>query len=100
MTEERVVGSITPTEQALNWRWHFPLDTPIADRRRLVAEERHVAIVERWPEVPRPGLGGKTPREAAGDPQERIPLMAALLILEQGSNNRGDGQSIVALRDE
>ena len=57
MIEERVVGSITPTEQALNWRWHFPLDTPIADRRKLVAEERHVAIIERWPDVPRPGLG-------------------------------------------
>jgi hypothetical protein len=100
MIEERVVGSITPTEQALNWRWHFPIDTPIADRRKLVAEERHVAITDRWPEVPRPSLGGKTPREAAGDPQFRIPLTAALLILEQGSNNRGDETSIAVLRDK
>ena len=100
MIEERVVGSITPTEQALNWRWHFPIDTPIGDRRKLVAEERHVAITDRWPEVPRPGLGGKTPREAAGDPQLRIPLMAAVLILEQGSNNRGDATSIAVLRDK
>lgn len=100
MSDERVVGSITPTEQALNWRWHFPVDTPIADRRNLVAEERHVAITERWPEVPRPGLHGKTPREAAGDPQLRIPLMAAVLILEQGSNTQGDGASIAVLRDK
>jgi hypothetical protein len=100
LIEERVVGSITPTEQALNWRWHFPIDTPIADRRKLVAEERHVAISERWPEVPRPGLGGKTPRAAASDPQLRIPLMAAVLVLEQGSNNRGDGTSIAVLRDK
>ena len=100
MTEERVVGSITPTEQALNWRWHFPVDTPIADRRKLVSEERHVAITERWPEVPRPGLAGKSPRQAAGDPQLRIPLMAAILILEQGSNNRSDAASIAVLRDK
>ena len=100
MSEERVVGSITPTEQALNWRWHFPADTPAAVRRRLIAEERHVAIIERWPDVPRPGLGGKTPREAAGDPNWRIPLMAAVLILEQGSNTRGDGTSIAVLRDK
>jgi hypothetical protein len=100
MIDERVVGSITPTEQALNWRWHFPLDTPLAERRKLIAEERHAAITERWPEVPRPGLGGKTPGEAAGDPQQRIPLMAAVLILEQGSNNRGDGTSIAVLRDK
>lgn len=100
MIEERVVGSITPTEQAINWRWHFPIDTPIADRRKLVAEERHVAITERWPNVPRPGLGGKTPRAAAGDPQLRIPLMAAILILEQGSNNRGDATSNAVLREK
>jgi len=100
MVEERVVGSITPTEQALNWRWHFPIDTPITERRKLVAEERHVAITDRWPEVARPGLGGKTPREAAADPQLRIPLMAAVLILEQGSNNRGDEASVAVLRDK
>lgn len=98
--EQRVVGSITPTEQALNWRWHFPLDTPIADRRKLVAEERHVAISDRWPDVPRPALAGKTPRDAAGDPQLRIPLMAAILILEQGGNSRGDAASIAVLRDK
>jgi hypothetical protein len=100
MSEERVVGAITPTEQALNWRWHFPADTPPALRRRLIGEQRHLAIVERWAEVPRPGLRGKTPREAAGDPQLRIPLMAAVLILEQGSNSRGDGTSIAVLRDK
>lgn len=100
MTEEQVVGSITPTEQALNWRWHFPIDTPFTERRKLVAEERHVAITERWPEVSRPGLGGKTPREAAADPQLRVPLLAAVLILEQGSNNRGDETSVAVLRDK
>lgn len=100
MTEERVVGSITPTEQALNWRWHFPVDTPPRERRRLVAEERHAAIIERWPGVPRPGLDGKTPHEASHDPRLRIPLMAAVLILEQGGNNSGDGTSIAVLRDK
>jgi tetratricopeptide (TPR) repeat protein len=100
MVEERVVGAITPTEQALNWRWHFPADTPIGERRTLVAEERHIALTERWPEVSRPGLGGKSPREAASDPQLRIPLMAAVLILEQGSNTQGDSTSIAVLRDK
>jgi tetratricopeptide (TPR) repeat protein len=105
MSEERVVGAITPTEQALNWRWHFPADTPPALRRKLIGEQRHLAIVERWLEIPRPGLGGKTPREAAAlslnaEPQWRIPLMAAVLILEQGSNGRGDGTSIAVLRDK
>jgi hypothetical protein len=100
LSNERVIGATTPTEQALHWRWHFPIDTPPELRRKLVAEQRHVAIADRWPDVPRPGLAGKTPLEAAGDPQLRIPLMAAVLILEQGSNNRLDGTSIAVLRDK
>lgn len=100
MNEERVIGSTTPTEQALHWRWHFPMDTPPDVRRKLVAEQRHIAIVERWSDVPRPSLGGKSPREVASDPQQRIPLMAAVLILEQGSNIRSDDTSLAVLRDK
>jgi hypothetical protein len=100
LTKEHVIGSTTPTEQALHWRWHFPVDTPPDERRKLVAEQRHAAIVQRWPDVPRPSLNGKSPREVAGDPQQKIPLMAAVLILEQGSNMRGDDTSIAVLREK
>jgi hypothetical protein len=98
MTEERVVGAVSPNEQALNWRWQLPRDTPPDVRRRLAAEERHAAIVERWPTLPQKALGDETPREAAGEPQLRVPLMAAVLILEQGSNSDRDTDSIAQLR--
>src|SRR3954464_14830188 len=84
LIEEKVVGSVSPTDQALNWRWHPPRDTPPDVRRRLMDEERRAAIVERGPTLPQPALGGKTPREAASDPELRIQLMAGVLILEQG----------------
>jgi len=100
MSQERVIGATTPTEQALHWRWHFPVDTPPDLRHKLVAEQRHFSIVDRWPEVPRPGLGGKTPLEAARDPQLKIPLMSAVLILEQGSNAPRDGTSLAVLREK
>jgi hypothetical protein len=100
MVEEKVVGHISPTEQALNLRWQFPRDTPADVRRRLLGEERRAAIVERWPNLPRPALGGKTPREAAGDAVLRVPLMAAVLILEQGSGTGRDGDAIAQLRRE
>jgi tetratricopeptide (TPR) repeat protein len=99
-TDEKVIGHVTPTEQALNWRWHMPRDTPREDRRRLLEEERQAAMVERWPELPRPALGGKTPREAAGDPQLRIPLMAAVSILEQGAHARGETDVVAKLREK
>lgn len=96
-SEERVVGSVSATEQALNWRWHFPADTPPTIRRQLAAEERHAAIVERWPDVPSPALGGRTPRAASTDPALRIPLLATVLILEQGSQFR-DAAAFADLR--
>jgi len=98
MNEERVVGGVSPTEQVLNWRWHFPPDTPPDVRRRLAAEERRAVLIERWPNAPRPGLCGKTPRDAAGDPALRIPLMATVLILEQGADNGPDQATFVELR--
>jgi hypothetical protein len=98
MTHEHVVGHISPTLQALNRRWQFPPDTPADVRRKLVGEEVRASIVERWPEIPRPSLGGKAPRQAAGDPELRIPLMAAVLILEQGSNQRAAAGAIDDLR--
>jgi hypothetical protein len=99
MVEEKVIGHVTPTQQALNWRWQLPRDTPPDVRRRLLASERKSVIAERWPTLPRPALGGKTPREAAHDAELRIPLMAAVLILEQGTGT-GDAEAIAQLRQE
>lgn len=100
VVEEKVIGTVSRTELALNWRWHPPRDTPPEVRRRLIDEERRAAIVERWPELAQPALGGKTPKEAAGDPQLRIPLTASVLILEQGGNTSQDKDSIAELRRE
>ena len=98
MLEEKVIGSVSPTDQAINWRWHPPKDTPPETRRQLIEEERRAAIVDRWPKLPQPALHGKTAVEAAGDPELRIPLLANLLILEQGGNSDRDVDSIAELR--
>lgn len=98
MVAERVVGQVAAFVQALNARWQFPTDTPRDARRRLLAALRHAAIVECWPDVRRPALDGKTPREAAGQPDLRIPLMAAVLLLEQGGSDRRDVEAIAELR--
>jgi tetratricopeptide (TPR) repeat protein len=100
MTEEKVVGTLSPTELALNWRWYLPRDTPPAARQRLTIEERRAAIVERWPALSQPALAGKSPREAAGEPSLRIPLLAAVLILEQAGNMDRDYDAISELRRE
>lgn len=98
MTEERIVGSVSPTDQALNWRWQLPRDTPPDVRRRLMDEERRVAILERWPAIPNPAFGGQSAQEVASRSEMRVPLLAAILILEQGSNTDRDKESIDQLR--
>jgi hypothetical protein len=98
MTGEQVVGGILPTQQALQRRLHFPADTPVDVRRKVAAEELHSSIVERWPELPLPGLRGKTPREAAKNDELRIPLSAAVLILELGILHTSERGAIDELR--
>ncbi len=98
LMEEKVIGSVSPTDQAINWRWHPPRDTPPELRRQLIEEERHAAMVERWPTLPQPALRGKSALESVGDPELRIPLMANVLILEQGGNSDRDAESIADLR--
>jgi len=98
IVQERVIDSVSITQQALSWRWHFPSDTPQEVRRRLFAEERRTAILERWAATPLPELQGNSPREAAADPQLRIPLMAAILNLEQAGKSTQDSETIAELR--
>jgi hypothetical protein len=98
VVEEKVIGTVSRTELALNWRWHPPRDTPPEVRRQLIEDERRAAIVERWPTLPQPALQGKTAEEAAGDAELRIPLLASVLVLEQGSNSDRDAESISELR--
>lgn len=96
---DEVIGQSSQIEQALSWRWHFPADTPPILRRTLLANERSEAITSRWPEVSRASLEGKSPREAATDPELRIALAATVLVLEQGSNNFDQGGTVAKLRE-
>ncbi|MDZ4659920.1 MAG: hypothetical protein SH868_20275 [Bythopirellula sp.] len=85
LVEEEVVAEKSLSEDSLSWRWRLPPGTPIDQRRLLVAEERRSAILDRWTASPRAALGGKSPREAVGDANLRIALLASALIIEQAA---------------
>ncbi|MCC7475308.1 MAG: hypothetical protein IT425_07925 [Pirellulales bacterium] len=95
--EDEVINTVARSEHALRWRWYPPRDTPRELLKKLNAEERRAAIVERWPSLPNLALGDKTPREVAADPQYRIPLLAAVLIIEHSSGMR-DAEAVAELR--
>jgi hypothetical protein len=100
VTQEEVTDRLTATDRALNWRWYLPVDTPPVKRRQFLAEERREAILNRWPNAPRKLLDGKTPRDAANEPTLRIPLLATVLVLEQGSHNQQHRPLIDELRSK
>jgi tetratricopeptide (TPR) repeat protein len=87
---EEVAGQVPKVTAALTWRWRLPDDTPPARRRELVAQQRSEVMLTRWPEVALKALGGKTPRQAAADPKLKVPTLAAILLLELGSEQNAN----------
>lgn len=66
----------------LMFRWELPEKTPLGVRRRLQAEKYRQVTMRDWPATPLSALGGKTPCEAAADPQLAVPLRAAVNVLD------------------
>jgi hypothetical protein len=93
------VTSRTPTvRHAISWNWQLPDDTPPAEREALLDAERQRTILEKWPAMQLKLLDGRTPQEAARDPAMRVPLLAAVLVLELSSMSEGDTWDYNALR--
>lgn len=72
-----------PSELAsLVWRWHFPEETPLRLRSDLERQAYEHVTGQVWPEEPLKALNGKSPKDAAGDPELKVPLRAAISVLD------------------
>ncbi|MEQ8837495.1 MAG: hypothetical protein RID07_11880 [Lacipirellulaceae bacterium] len=98
-TELEVVAEKPAAEEALSWRWRLPDDTPPEHRRKLLGERRRKAILEDWVAAPRGALDGKSPQEAAGDPQALLPLLGSVLIVEQAAADASEFELFTTLRE-
>ena len=87
LVDTEVVREKPISEESLSWRWRLPDDTPLEQRRQLLAGQRRHAVLDRWTEAPRGALAGKTPTEATAEEKLRIPLLASVLVLEQSTND-------------
>lgn len=99
-SEEEVIGKSAAGDIGLRSRWRFPDDTPIADRRAIMANERRRVLTEEWPNKPLAKLEGKTPTEAAGEDSLKLRLTAALLVLEQTVGSAADPEVFAGLREQ
>ncbi|HTQ40534.1 MAG TPA: hypothetical protein VMJ32_16025 [Pirellulales bacterium] len=81
-TSETAIGHLGQVEHALSWHWRMPNDTPEDVRLKLGLEQRTALVLKRWPQLPLPLFGGRTPQQAAAEPQYRTRLLAAILLLQ------------------
>ena len=95
-----VLASTSRASEALSWNWHVPVGMTREQHGELVRQQRTQQLLETWLDLPFHRLGGKTPREAAGQTDLSIALEAMVLQLEQTAQSQsGDDAHIVALRE-
>ena len=83
--KKEVVGHWSASQKLLRAAWQPPRDATRQQLRQLSEEHARRAILEQWPELTLGIFGGRSPRQAAGDPAYRLRLLAAIMVLEHWS---------------
>ncbi len=86
---EQVVSQVSAVTEALSTQWHLPEDTPPARRDELMNDQLRNLVFHRWTKQPLDVLDEKTPAEASADPNYRVRLLAAILLLEALAEQHG-----------
>ncbi len=73
----------------LQWRWSFPHEVPVIKQRELERAKWDQVISEVWFATPFQGLNGKSPQEATADPQLKVRLAAAVVVLDAFCDQSG-----------
>ena len=82
-----VIGHWSASQKLLRTAWHPPRGASPEQLRAMMNEHVRDAILHRWPELKLGVLDGRSPREAAADPACRVKVLAAILVLEQWTEN-------------
>jgi hypothetical protein len=80
--KEEVVGAWSSTQKVMRAAWQPPRDITPEELRPLLDEYQRKAMLQQWPALKLGALDGRSAREAAGDPNYRIRLAAAMLVLD------------------
>ncbi len=80
--QEQISTQVPALQHALTTNWRLPEGTPPEKRQQLIRDQRREILLNSWPEMPRKIFGDKSASEVAGDSDQRIKLLAAILLLE------------------
>jgi tetratricopeptide (TPR) repeat protein len=79
---EEESGRMSAVAAALSINWRFPDDTSVEIRKKLMQEQRTLALLSIWPNLPMGVLDGKTPRQAVADPAGQIRVQGIILQMD------------------
>jgi tetratricopeptide (TPR) repeat protein len=79
---EEETGRIPSVTAALSINWRFPDDTPVEVRKKLIQEQRTLALLSIWPNLPMGALDGRSPRQAVADTLGQIRVQAVILRMD------------------
>jgi tetratricopeptide (TPR) repeat protein len=81
--DRSVVGTIPLSQHLAHQMWGIPSNGSPASIRRIRQLVYRRSYTETWPNTPQGWLGNRTPREAAQVAELKLPLRAAILLIEQ-----------------
>ena len=73
------------SHQMIAHRWVPPRGAPRDQVDALLVRDFRDTLLNRWPDHPLGVLGGRSLRQAAGDPAARVKALAAILVMQQWS---------------
>lgn len=95
--QPQVVGMISKESEILEHNWFLPTRMPLVRRRELFHLFWKDLVHDKWPRQSLRALEGKTPEQAASDPSLRVPLLAAIHVLDSFAQSRERGLGIKTL---
>ena len=100
--EQNVVGRISASRELLRDDAYLPANAvPREEADRLAGQLLRNTLLQGWTAQPLGLLDGKTPREAAAEPQYRVKVLAAIFVLQSWSQlTHGDLFDFNLLRSE
>ena len=79
------MAKTSASHQLISHRWVPPRGAPGAQVDALLVQDFRDALLNRWPNHPLGALGGRSLRQAAGDPAARVKSLAIILVMQQWS---------------
>ncbi len=99
--EERKSSQFTSKERLpLETQFSLPFTASASARDRIGKAWHERTVNELWPTTPQKALGGKSPREAKGVEELRVPLAAAINVLDAFCDSRSRTVSVNDLRQQ